>query len=77
MRYSTFKRLADDLCPFIERECRKKEEGRPARFIPNGRIVPDVRLACAIRWFCGASPYDLMSTYGIGHTLILSKASGM
>jgi DDE superfamily endonuclease len=68
MRCSTFKRLADDLRPLIERECRKKEEGRPAQFIPNGCIVPDVRLAFAIRWFCGASPYDLMSTYGIGHT---------
>ena len=26
-----------ELCPYIELECHKKEEWRPARFIPNGR----------------------------------------
>jgi hypothetical protein len=40
------------------------------RYVPNGPISPDhhVRLACAIRWFAGGSPYDIMTTYGIGHT---------
>ena len=39
-----------------------------ARYVPNGRISPDVRLACAIRWFAGGSAYDIMTTYGIGHS---------
>ena len=27
-----------------------------------------MRLACALRYFAGASLYDLMTTFGIGHT---------
>jgi hypothetical protein len=30
--------------------------------------MPDVRLACAMRWFSAASSYDLMTTNGTGHT---------
>jgi hypothetical protein len=66
MKYSTFKALADELRPHILHACGKK--GGPRRFVPNGPICPDVRLACAIRWFSGASSYDLMTTYGIGHS---------
>jgi hypothetical protein len=65
MQYSTFKALADELHPYIVLACGQK--GGPKRFIPNGPITPDVRLACAIRWFSGGSAYDLMTTYGIGH----------
>ena len=65
MKYRTFKRLADDLCPYIKDATRQK--GAP-RYTPNGPITPDVRLACAIRWFAGGSVYDIMTTYGIGHT---------
>ena len=66
MQYSTFKALANELRPYIIRACGHK--GGPKRFIPNGPISPDVRLACAIRWFSGGSAYDLMTTYGIGHS---------
>ncbi len=66
MQYSTFKALADELRPYIILACGQK--GGPKRFIPNGPISPDVRLACAIRWFSGGSAYDLMTTYGIGHS---------
>jgi hypothetical protein len=66
MQYSTFKALADKLRHDIINASGKK--GGPRRFIPNGPICPDVRLACAIRWFSGASAYDLMTTYGIGHS---------
>jgi len=66
MKYSTFKALADELRPHILHACGKKEG--PRRFVPNGPICPDVRLACAIRWFSGASSYDLMTTYGIGQS---------
>jgi len=39
---------------------------RKKRYVPNGPITAPVRLACAIRYFAGASPYDLMTTFGIG-----------
>jgi hypothetical protein len=66
MQNSTFKALVDELHHFIMNASGKK--GGPRRFIPNGPICPDVRRACAIRWFSGASEYDLMTTYGIGHS---------
>ena len=66
MQYSTFKALADELCPYIIDASGQK--GGPKRCVPNGPILPDVRLACAIRWFAGGSAYDLMMTYGIGHS---------
>jgi hypothetical protein len=65
MSYTTFKRLAALLCPNIHAACGQKGT---TRFCWNGQISPDVRLACAIRWFAGGSPYDIMTTYGIGHT---------
>ena len=65
MKYSTFVRLASVLRPYIIAASGKKGT---TRYIPNGPILPDVRLACAIRWFAGGSPYDIMTTYGIGHT---------
>ena len=67
MKFETFQRLADDLRPYILKAAGHKE-GVPSRHVPNGRISPDVRLACAIRWFAGGSPYDMMTTYGISHT---------
>ena len=67
MKYSTFKRLAEELRPFIIKASGQKDVVRPG-YPPNGRISPDVRLACAIRWFAGGSAYDLMTTFGIGHT---------
>jgi hypothetical protein len=66
MNYNTFKRLAVELCPFIKDASGQKGT---ASYTPNGPFSPDVRLACAIRWFAGGSPYDIMTTYGgIGHT---------
>jgi DDE superfamily endonuclease len=65
MKFSTFKRLANGLRKYIEGAT--GQVGRP-RYAPNGPISPDVRLACAIRWFAGGSVYDIMTTYGIGHT---------
>jgi hypothetical protein len=65
MKYHTFKRLAAELRPYIISASGKKGT---SSYIRNGPISPDVRLACAIRWFAGGSPYDMMTTYGIGHT---------
>ncbi|KAL3770316.1 hypothetical protein ACHAWO_008541 [Cyclotella atomus] len=35
---------------------------------PNGKIHTSVRLACALRYSAGGSPYDIISTNGISHT---------
>jgi hypothetical protein len=35
--------------------------------VPNGVISTCIRLACAIRYFAGGSPYDLMCQYGISY----------
>lgn len=41
------------------------------RYIPNGSIGMSVRLACAIRYFAGGSPYDLMTTYQIRYSVVM------
>lgn len=68
MKYETFLNLASELGPYIERAIRCRAGNRAPNYIPNGRILPDVRLACAIRWFAGGSVYDIMTTYGVSHT---------
>ena len=65
MTFDTFTRLATVLRPYI---IAASGQSAPKYFVPNGPISPDVRLACAIRWFAGGSLYDIMTTYGIGHT---------
>lgn len=35
---------------------------------PNGKIDTSVRLACAIRYFAGGSPYDIITIFGISHS---------
>ena len=52
MKYNTFKRLASMLCPYIIVASGKSEErsSQNYRYIPNGAIATDVRLACALRW---------------------------
>ena len=39
--------------------------------VPNGPIATTVRLACAVRYFAGGSPYDLMGKYGISHSEVM------
>ena len=41
--------------------------------IPNGLVTASVRLACALRYFAGGSPYDIMSVYGVSHTIVLDS----
>lgn len=38
---------------------------------PNGRIEGSVRLACALRYFAGGSPYDIMAKYGVSYSEML------
>ena len=66
MSYDTFKRLATLLCPGIILASGKKHGSR--NHLHNGPILPEVRLACALRWFAGGSVYDIMTTFGISHT---------
>jgi hypothetical protein len=65
MTFATFTHVATILRPYIIATSGKK--GKP-RYSPNGPIDPDVRLACAIRWFAVGSFYDIMTTYGVSHT---------
>ena len=41
--------------------------------IPNGPVTTSVRLACALRYIAGGSPYDIMSVYGVSHTIVLDS----
>ena len=41
--------------------------------IPNEPVCTSVRLACALHYFAGGSPYDIMSAYGVLHTIILDS----
>jgi len=41
--------------------------------IPNGPITTSVRLACAIRFFAGGSPYDIMGKYGISYSEMMES----
>jgi hypothetical protein len=65
MKFSTFKCLANELRQYILRAAGHRG-GDTIRHVPNGRTSPDVRLACAIRWLSGGSPYDIMITTAIG-----------
>lgn len=66
MKYDTFNRLASLLSPYIIESSGKKQTSR--NYLHNGAISPEVRLACALRWFSGGSIYDIMTTFGIGHS---------
>jgi hypothetical protein len=69
MKYHSFKKLARKLRNGILQASGKNPfAGGNYRHIPNGPITPSVRLACALRYFAGGSPYDIMTTYQIGYT---------
>ena len=36
-------------------------------------IATSVRLACALRYFAGGSPYDIMVLYGISYSEVLKS----
>lgn len=66
MTFETFQRLYEILEPYLARVIGEDPESK--RYVPNGRITKSVRLACAIRYFAGGSPYDIMCKYGLGHS---------
>ena len=83
MEYESFWRLHDLLEEGIER-ARLNQRGYEVKGgreggtylpppIPNGRIDSFVRLACALRYFVGGSPYDIMGKYGISYSEVLQS----
>jgi hypothetical protein len=41
--------------------------------IQNGQVLTSVCLACALRYFAGGSPYNLVKVYGISHTDVMDS----
>ncbi len=41
--------------------------------MPNGKIPTSICLACALRYYCGGCPYDVMTMYGVSHTEVLES----
>ena len=58
-------KAVDDLRPY------ERRGGRGGNYKPppvrNGPVSTSVRLACALHYFAGGSPYDIMAKYGISH----------
>jgi hypothetical protein len=46
---------------------------RKYRYVPNGPITPSDRLACALRYFAGGSPYDIITSYCIGYADMITS----
>lgn len=74
MTYHSFKRLLRKLRHGIiqtlvaSKRRRRNNDNSHKRYIPNGPITPSVCLACALCYFAGGSPYDIMTSYCIGYT---------
>ena len=85
MTYTSFCKLACLLHEGITvatRTARRRRRIRPLNKkhhnrsppVPNGTRIPtSIRLGCALRYFAGGSPYDLMVSYGISHTEMLNS----
>ena len=58
-------KAVDDLRPYEQRGGRGGNYKPPP--VRNGPVSTSVRLACALRYFAGGSPYDIMAKYGISH----------
>ena len=58
-------KAVDDLRPYEQRGGRGGNYKPPP--VHNGPVSTSVRLACALRYFAGGSPYDIMVKYGISH----------
>ncbi|KAG7363561.1 DDE superfamily endonuclease [Nitzschia inconspicua] len=81
MSYESFWILHDKLRDGIEEALKEKQTKVPdeggklhnrAPPIPNGPICSSVRLACAIRYFAGGSPYDISVMYGLSYSTTMS-----
>ncbi len=64
MNYSSFWKLYSKIKYHLYQLCNYDDDNY-VRYVHNGRIHPSVRLAVALRYFAGGSPYDLLVHYGI------------
>ena len=74
MTYSSFGHLSLLLSEGIILASGQRDEFSSVHHVHNGRIMPELRLACAIRWFAGGSAYDIMTTFGISHSEVFTSA---
>jgi hypothetical protein len=86
MSYASFWKLHNKVAPniieaFKQYRRNHRKGGRKGRKggvykpppIPNGYISTSVRLALALRYFAGGSPYDLMVKYGVSHSSVFDS----
>jgi hypothetical protein len=86
MSYASFWKLHNKVAPkiieaFQQYRRYRRKGGRKGRKggvfkpppIPNGAISTSVRLALALRYFAGGSPYDLMVKYGVSHSSVFDS----
>ena len=80
MKYQSFQKLTDKLHAHINTSAtarRKCDVNDPKSRLkppcPNGPITTSVRVACALRYFAGGSPYDLMAVYAISLTEVMNS----
>ena len=83
MDYDSFWKIYSILKPYIDAAtegmksyvCKGGREGGNYSLPPvrNGLITSSVFLACAIRYFAGGSPYDIMVAYCVGYTEVLKS----
>jgi hypothetical protein len=73
MSHDSFKKLATKLGPGISSACQKHATSGGSRFRHNGPITSDIRLGCAIRYFAGGAPVDIVGLFGLGHTDVLNS----
>jgi hypothetical protein len=80
MSYDSFwvlhSKIENEIMNAVENRCTNTGEYFDPRNAPpvlNGAISTSVRLAVAIRYFAGGSPYDLCSVYGISYSSVLES----
>jgi hypothetical protein len=70
-----FNEMHETLRPYLEEEFCVGERSRGATV--NGEVSIKLRLSAAIRYYCGASVYDLMLTHGLGRQTIYNSIYGV
>jgi hypothetical protein len=67
MSYQSFWKLYNEILPYLIKVAGYPDDEK-SFYVHNGKIALSVRLACAIRYFAGGSPYDILCKYGIGRS---------
>ena len=75
MRKQSFELLHEILEPKLKEEFNSGERARGTD--PNGPIPTQLRLSAALRFFAGASIYDIMLTHGIGKQSVYDSVYGV